>query len=82
MSRYTSCAEFERNNLLDREILSGENPVKPFESNSVLPVNEVGDVGLLKTRLACKTCARQTAIFYATEKFETKKFVEILNFIG
>jgi hypothetical protein len=59
--------------------LSGENSVKPFERNGAFPVEEVGDVGLLETRLSRKTCAREIAMFDTTEKFEAEKFMKILK---
>lgn len=49
------CADLKWQYLLDREVLRGKNSVKPIEGKGVLPVEEVGDVGLTEIRLPCQT---------------------------
>ena len=43
--------EFEREDLLDREVLGFEDAVKAFEGEGPFAIEEVGDVGLLKSQM-------------------------------
>jgi hypothetical protein len=65
--------------LIHSKILSGEDTVQPIERKRTLPIEEVGDVGLLEAGLQCQSRAREGAEFDTTESFKPEKLVEILE---
>jgi hypothetical protein len=71
--------DVERKYLVDGEVLRGEDAVEAFEGECALTVEEVGDVGLLKTSLLGEAGTGKGASIDAAKKFQAKEFVEVLK---
>lgn len=59
--------EFEREDLLDVEVLGFEDAVETFEREGAFAIEEVGDVRLLEACLICETAAGECAALDAPE---------------
>jgi hypothetical protein len=71
--------EVKWEDLVDGEVLCGEDAVEAFEGEGAFAVEEVGDVGLLEAGLLGEAAAGEGAAFDAPEEFETKEFVQVLK---
>jgi hypothetical protein len=71
--------ELKRHDLIDGELLRGEDAVEAFERKSALAIEEVGDMGLSESGLSRETGSGESSKFDPTEEFETEKLVEILK---
>jgi hypothetical protein len=67
--------ELEREDLVDGEVLRGEDAVEAFEGEGAFAIKEVGDVRLLEPCLPGDTAASEEAAFDATLELGAKKFV-------
>ena len=71
--------DFEWEDLVDGEVLGGEDAVEAFEGEGAFAIEEVGDMGLLKAGLMGDAAAGEDAAFDAAEEFEADEFVQILK---
>jgi hypothetical protein len=71
--------EVEGEELVDGEVLGGENAVEAFEGEGTLLVEKIGDVGLLEASLLGETSAGEGAALDAAEEFEANEFVQVLE---
>jgi hypothetical protein len=71
--------EVEGKNLLDVEVLCGEDTVEAFEREGALAVEEVRDMSLLETGLLGETAAGESTVFDTPKEFKSQEFVEILK---
>lgn len=63
--------------LLDREILCGEDAIETVEREGSLAVEEVRDVGLAKAGLLSEARAGEGVVADAADEFEAKVLVQI-----
>ena len=59
--------EIDRQNLIDGEILRGENAVESFEGEGAFAIEEIGDMGLLEPSLLGEPTASKCAAFDASK---------------
>jgi len=64
------------------ETLDGEHFVHAFEAEAALPVEEVGDVGLLESGLLCEPEAGEFAGFDALPQYLAKIILQDFEFHG
>lgn len=74
--------EVHRQNLIDGEVLRGQDAVESFERKGAFAVEEIGDMGLLKACLLGEPTACKYAAFDASKEFDAKEFVEVLKIHG
>jgi hypothetical protein len=68
--------------LIDGEVLGGEDTVEAFEGEGSFLIEEIRDMGLLKTGLMGETAAGEGASVDAAEELEAEEFVQILEVHG
>jgi hypothetical protein len=77
---------FEGDELLDGDILGGEDAVKAFDGEEAAAVEDVGDVSLAKTCLAGEESAGENSAVDTAKEFKAKMFVHVPkvhgNFLG
>jgi hypothetical protein len=71
--------EVQRQDLVDGEILRGEDAVEAFERERALSIEEVGDMRLLKACLLGEAAAGEGPALDAAEEFQAEEFVEVLE---
>ena len=71
--------EIEREDLLDGEVLSGEDAVETFEGEGAFSVEEVGDVRGLEACSLGEAGAGESPLFDAAKEFDAEKFVKVLE---
>jgi len=71
--------EVERQNLVDGQVLRGEDAVETFKGERAFAVEEVRDMGLLEAGLLGEAAAGKGAAFDAAHEFDAKEFVEVLK---
>jgi hypothetical protein len=65
--------------LVDGDVLGGEDAVEAFEGQGTFAVEEIWDVGLLKSGLAGEARAGESTAFDSAEEFEAEEFVQVLK---
>ena len=72
-------SELEGEDLVYGEVLRREDAVEPLEGERTLPIEEVGDVGLLEAGLVGEAATGEGAAFDAPEQFKAEKFMQVLE---
>jgi hypothetical protein len=80
--RLCCCVEIDWEDLIDGEVLRGEDAVEAFEGEGSFAIEEVGDVGLLEAGLLREAALGESTAFDAPGKFEAKEFVQFLKVHG
>jgi len=68
---------FKGNDLLDGDVLRGEDAVEAFEGEEAAAVEDVGDVRLTESGLAGEKRTSEHSALDAAEKFQAKIFVHV-----
>lgn len=77
--RWGESVDVKGQKLVDGKVLRGEDAVEAFERKGPFFIEEVGDVGLLKSGLLGESAAGEDAAFDAALKFDAEKFVQVLK---
>jgi hypothetical protein len=68
--------------LVDGEVLRGEDAVEAFEGKATLAIEEIGDMRLLEASLMGEAAAGESAAFDASKEFDAEEFMQILKIHG
>jgi len=71
--------DLEGQDLVDGEVLRGEDAVEAFEGEGAFAVEEIRDMRLLKARLLGEAAAGEGAAFDAALEFQAEEFVKVLE---
>jgi hypothetical protein len=71
--------EIERQDLVDGEVLRGEDAVETFEGKGAFAIEEVGNVGLLEAGLLGEAAAGEGTAFDAAKEFDAEELMQVLK---
>ncbi len=77
-----AASEIDRKDLIDGDLLRGEDAIEALERERAFAIEEVGDMSLLKARLLGQPGAGERSPLDAAEEFEAKQFVEVVKIHG
>ena len=71
--------EFDGEELVDCDVLGGEDAVEAFEGEGSFAVEEIRDVRLLETCLPGEVRAGEHSAFDAADEFKSEELVQVLE---